>query len=256
MAATRAADATGKATDTGKAEESQLVLTLGAERSSTSVDGTPSDRPRWEPLLGISYNDGRFFAGTQRGIAGVGYEVFKTESVSVFGAVGYSGGRKDGNDKDSPRFKGMGKIEASALLAAGVEWSPFGDLLQLSWLTLASTKREQGYGSAFGATVGFPIWGPLNGSVSISTLYADRKSAQTYYGVTAAQSIRSGNPVYEAKAGWVQRELSLDLTYDINKQWSATAGVGRLTRTGPAAKSPLYTKRNEPTATLAISYSF
>ena len=49
-------------------DEAETTLRLGAERSNRSMFGDVSDKPRWSPTFDANYRNGRFFAGTQRGI--------------------------------------------------------------------------------------------------------------------------------------------------------------------------------------------
>lgn len=232
---------------------SSLVVSLGAERSTSSFGGTVTDKPKWSPTFGAEYANGRFFASTKRGL---GYEFLKTDTFTAFGALGFSPGRKEGKTKDSPRLVGMGKVKAAGLLMLGADYAPFGDVLHLSAVTSAATNRDQGYSARFGATVGFPVWGDISGFVDAGATYGDRKHAQTFYGVTPAQAASSGNPVYTPKAGWTGAELAVGLNWKINKQWSADASVGRTQLRGVAASSPLFTRRNQPTASVAVSYAF
>jgi outer membrane protein len=188
--------ATAGAAQAQQADQDGLTVTLGVERSRTSLTGGSTDKPEVSPLLGLDYRNGRFFASTQQGI---GYEVVKTDGLTVFAAGGFLPGRKEskaGDKKDNPRLVGMGKVKASGLLAIGAAVSPFGEVVQLSGTVLKSTDSKQGLTAVFGAGTGFPIWGPVSASVSVGATYADRKHAQTFYGVTAAQSVRSGNPVF------------------------------------------------------------
>ena len=238
---------------TTDSEESRLVFSVGAAQSNLTARGIPSEKSRWGPLLGVDYSYGRFFAGTQRGI---GYEVIKTKNFNAFASLFYSVGRKEGTLQDGPRFRGMGKIKPSGQVMVGFDWAPIDELLSFNSVTSVSIERGQGFTSAFGASIGFPILDTLSGSLNISTTYGDRKYAQTYYGVTAAQSARSGNAAYNAKAGFFERQVSLGLEYKINPQWSANGSLGRITRTGNAAKSPLYTRRGEPTAAIALNYVY
>jgi MipA family protein len=233
--------------------DSSLVLSLGAERSTSSLSGAATDKPTWSPSFGVDYTHGRFFASTERGL---GYEFLKTDTFTAFGALGFSPGREAGKAKDSPRLVGMGKVKAAGLLVLGADYAPFGDLLHLNAVTLAATDRDQGYSARLGATVGFPVWGDISGFVDAGVTYGDRKHAQTFYGVTPAQAASSGNPAYTPKAGWTGAELAVGLSWSINKQWSADASVGRTQLRGIAASSPLFTRRNQPTASVSVSYAF
>jgi outer membrane protein len=236
--------------------EDGLTVTFGVERSRGSLTGESTDKPEVSPLIGLEYRSGRFFASTSQGI---GYELWKTDLFSVFAAAGFQPGRKEskaGDKKDNPRLVGMGKIKGSGLLAFGVGAAPLDGLVNLHAVLLKSTSSEQGMTAAFGAGVGFPVWGPVSGSFELGATYADRKHMQTFYGVTSAQSLRSGNRVFTPKAGLANSSLSLGLNWEIDQQWSASASVGREQRLGDAKKSPLFKNKNDTISSVSVSYRF
>lgn len=238
--------------DTNSAE-STLSATFGAARSTSNLSGASTERPQWSPILGLEYTRGPFFASTQRGL---GLQFSVAEGLGGFVAAAYSAGRKDGTAKDSPRLVGMGRIPGSPLLLAGAEFVTLGDALSLSVAAALPTKREQGSTVQLGATVGMPLSGALSASVSLAATYADRKHAQTFYGVTPQQAARSGNPVFTPGAGWIGHQASLGLNYSFDKAWSASASLGREQRTGDAAKSPLFPRRAATVAAISFTRNF
>ena len=235
-------------------DEAETTLSLGAERSNRSMFGDVSDKPKWSPIFEANYQKGRFFAGTQRGI---GYNLLQESGFHAFVAAGADPGRKDGDRKDSPRLVGMGKIDGAALAIAGVGYSALDGLFKLNATHIASAKGSYGSQTVINAALAFPIWGDkLGGSVSLGATHADRKHAQTYYGVTAAQAARSGNRAYHAKAGWISCDLSVGLNYEIDKHWSASASIGRHEMRESAALSPLFSTKKSTVGAASITYRF
>jgi outer membrane scaffolding protein for murein synthesis (MipA/OmpV family) len=237
--------------------EDGLTVTLGAERSRSSLlGGGRNDKAETSPIFGVDFRSGRFFASTEQG---VGYEFVKSDWLTGFAALGYQAGRKEGragNKKDNQRLVGMGQVSGSGLWVAGFNAAPLGELVELSVVLLKSTRSEQGLTAIVGAGIGLPVWGPVNAYVEAGAIYGDRKNNQTFFGVTAAQATRSGNPVFSPKAGFVGSKLSVGLEWEIDKQWSASASVGREQLMGEAKKSPLFLDRSDTTAALSVSYKF
>jgi outer membrane scaffolding protein for murein synthesis (MipA/OmpV family) len=66
-------------------------------------------------------------------------------------------------------------------------------------------------------------------SIGASTTYADEDYMQTYFGVTAEDSARSGLDRYNADSGIKDVGLDLGLNWMINKNWS-TKGIASYTR--------------------------
>jgi MipA family protein len=239
-----------------KSEDDGFTVTVGVERSRNSITGGSTEKAEISPLLDLDYRSGPFFASTSQGI---GYEFLKTDSLSAFAALGFNPGRKEskaGNTKENQRLVGMGKIKGSAVFLLGVGAAPLDGLVNLNAVLLKPTVSEQGMMANFGAGIGFPVWGPVSGSVEFGATYADRKHMQTFYGVTAAQAGRSGNAVFTPKAGFASSSVSLGLNWEIDKQWSASASVGREQRMGDAKKSPLFKNNSDTTASISVSYRF
>jgi outer membrane protein len=236
------------------ADETETTLSLGIERSNRSMFGDVSDKPKWWPTLEANYRNGRFFAGTQ---SGIGYNVLQESGFHAFVAAGADPGRKDGDSKYSPRLVGMGKIDGTALAIAGVGYSAFDGLIRLDATHIASAKRSYGSETVINAALAFPIWGDkLGGLVRLGVAHADRNHALTYYGVTPAQSARSGNRVYIAKAGWISCDLSMGLNYEIDKHWAASASIGRHELREAAALSPLFATKKSTVGAVSFAYRF
>ena len=236
-----------------KPDDGELTISFGAARSTDDGRGDVTSKPKWSPTFSVDYRLGRFFAG----LGGVGYDLVKSEGYSVFVGGGFNPGRKEGKPNDNPRLVGMGKVPASAELLLGGSAELLDGLLSVHATHTRSSRSEQGGTTSFGATVGMPLWGDsVSGFLGVNATHADAKHAQTYYGVTAAQAARSGNRVFRAKGGIISSDLTLGLNWSIDKQWSATASVGRETKRGSAALSPLTTQKNSTTAALGVSYTF
>ena len=236
-----------------KPAESELIISFGAERSTEDARGDRTEKPKWSPSFGIDYRRGRFSAG----LGSVSYDLVQDQGYTVFVAGAYNPGRKEGTRNESPRLVGMGKVPASADILLGASAELLDGLLSVQATHTRSSRSEQGSTTSFGATIGAPVWGDsVSAFLSVDATHADAKHAQTYYGVTAAQAIRSGNRAFRAKAGFVSSGLTLGLNWDIDKHWSATASVGRQTLRGSAALSPLTTRKNSTTAGLGVSYRF
>jgi MipA family protein len=240
--------------DPKPSDEAEITLSLGAERSHRGITGEVSDKPKWSPSFGLNYQKGRFFAGTERGI---GYDLVQQGGFRAFLAAGADPGRKAGDRKDSPRLVGMDKIKASGLVMAGAGYQALEGLINLNAVHMMSTTRSHGSQTVLNAALNFPVWGDkLGGSVSLGATHADRKHAQTYYGVTPAQAASSGNPVFNAKAGWISCDLSLGLNYEIDKHWSASASVGRHELQDAAKLSPLFATKKSNVGSASVSYRF
>lgn len=234
------------------ADESKITLGVGVGYGSEYVGGKKN---KASPIFYADYQAANgFFAG----IRGIGFQAKK----GIFDgsiALAYGGSRGDdvANFSDTKsKFKGMGDIKNSALLNLGAGVN-LGDVAHLSLgAELKLNHRENG--NAFHVGLSAPIYSTEADQISISAYahYADAKYAQTYYGVTAAQSRASGYKAYSPKAGFDTGSLTLTWNHAFDKNWGISSSVGGQRLFKNAENSPLTESKNSPTASLIVGYSF
>jgi outer membrane scaffolding protein for murein synthesis (MipA/OmpV family) len=90
----------------------------------------------------------------------------------------------------------------------------------------------------------------------LSATWADDNHMKSYFGVTSAQSARSGLRRYDAKSGFKRIDASASVSYLMTENWTLTGagGVGFLI--GDAKESPISKKDIQPFAMLGVSYTF
>lgn len=214
-----------------------------------------SDHSRVVPLpfLERTWANG-FFISTRRGL---GYQTNVGE-VNLSGALSYGGARDEKKRTfaaGSDALRGMGDIDGGlqAVLTASYQLGTVG--LSLG-TTQAVGKRENGSTYTLGASMPLYNGGGHNVSLSASAVYGDNKHMQTYFGVTGAQSARSGYKAYQAKSGFESVGAAITWSHEINRNWSSYAAVGVTRLTGDAADSPLTYRKTTPLVMSGISYKF
>jgi MipA family protein len=75
--------------------------------------------------------------------------------------------------------------------------------------------------------------------INSSVAYANKESNETYFGVTAAEALRSGLAAYTPGAGIRDIGSGVTLGYQFNKRWSLVANANYNYLVGDAAKSPI-----------------
>jgi MipA family protein len=75
--------------------------------------------------------------------------------------------------------------------------------------------------------------------VSNSVTYANAESNRTYFGVTAAEALRSGLVAYKPGAGIRDVSSGLTLGYQFNERWGIVANTNYSYLVGDAADSPI-----------------
>ena len=223
--------------------------------SQMKFPGSDTRRTRVMPMFSAGY--GRFYIGGAPGAgspAGVGMFLLRESGWSV--GVGLGGNlTSPRKESDSPRLKGMGDISksASGSFFANYDWH---------WLAVHSSVQTDIGGKHLGTTasLGLEARMPLGSGFMLSAgpglTWADRKYAQTFFGVSAAQSAASGLPTYEASSGLNSLRLNLGLNYRIDPRWTVglRGSFGRLR--GSAVDSPITESTHQDTFGLMASYGF
>jgi outer membrane protein len=119
---------------------------------------------------------------------------------------------------------------------------------------LLGRKRGASYGFMVSHTQRLSQNWLLNVTTGLNGI--DRQFAQSYFGVTSAQSARSGLPQYSASASLRDVSLSASLNYRVTDHWTA---LGRLSVTqllGDAAASPIALSKGQFSIMMGLGYRF
>lgn len=230
------------------------TVTVNAGAAYVSDYAGSSER-RVRPVIAVDYqNASGFFAGTGRGI---GY-VTVLDGFKLSGALAYDAGRGDSErtfGAGSDALRGMGTISGSAVASLGAGYD-FG-FLQLGLNThLALSKRERGNTLQLSASVPLLTTASDKVSLGLTAKYGDAKNNQTFYGVTAAQSARSGYRAYQAGSGFESTQLGVNWHHAIDPHWSINTLAGVTHLVGDAASSPLTKRTTAPVLVLTAGYTF
>lgn len=230
------------------------------------VGPTQSYKPEYEgsthytlqtgALINVRYRN-RLFLSTGEGL---GYDVFRGEDYRVGAAVAYDLGRND----DHNGVRGLGGVDAAP------QFKIYGDFVVRPRLadheipvilSLVVAKAVGGYDGTNGtASIYFPIAGSkekryavfVGGTVEIS----GEKTMQTYFGVTPAQSLASGLPVYNPSMGIRATGAGMNSTWFFKKHWMLTSSVGVKWLLDSAEGSPIVQKQFQFTTNLGLGYRF
>lgn len=179
----------------------QSTQAIPIRDSAFSIGMGAAYAPRYEgadsyialPLPLINYRSGRFFAG----VRGVGYNLSRNAPVQFGPVVQYHAGRND--DRDD-RLNGRGDINGGADVGAYMRW-------RVQSFSLDVTVKRGVGGDITGTQVvlgggyTFPLSTRNQVITNASIHWADQSTLQTYFGISAAQSDRSGLTRYTADSG-------------------------------------------------------
>lgn len=209
-----------------------------------------ADRYKAAPIpdVSVTYKEGLFFANIWDGI---GSYPLMGEDYKVGASVGYAPGRQEDDDRDT--LRGMGDIDGGATANLMGEYS-FG---QITASGKISTGTED-YGTTAKLELGtmFPVAERFTVMGSAGATWADEEHMETYFGVSSAQSARSGHRRHHADAGIKSVGFSVGVIYSVTDQWDVKLMVMGDQLLGDAADSPIVKSEFNPSVLLSVSYTF
>lgn len=162
---------------------------------------------------------------------------------------------KPREESDSARLQGMGDIDGTT---HGAVFASYSD----SWWKVGGNVvtdlagKNQGTRASLNFEVKYSPMARLELSAGPSVTWADSKYAQTFFGVTAAQSASSGLSPYTAKSGINQVNFNIAARYQLNQQWGLGARFSAGTLRGDAVDSPITEKKSQNTLAVFANYRF
>lgn len=200
------------------------------------------------PLVTVSYKDGLFFANP---FDGIGSFPIQGENYKLGASVGLDFGRSEDDDKKN--LRGMGDIDMGATANLMGEYS-----VGPATLSAKLTKGSEDYGMTAEIDVGMmqPITERITLMGKVGTKWADEDHMNSYFGVSGAQSARSGYAAYSAESGFKSVGVTVGAFYSITDNWDAILMVNGDQLIGDAADSPIVKQEFQPSALLSVSYKF
>jgi outer membrane scaffolding protein for murein synthesis (MipA/OmpV family) len=150
----------------------------------------------------------------------------------------------------------MGLIKGSATGVLGAGYSIADGLVLSGQAELPLSHRENGRNALVALTGTLFDDKTDQVTISLGANFADRKYAQTYYGVTVTQSARSGFKQFKPKAGMYEGVMSMSWQHSVDERWAVTTMLGYSALVRDAAKSPIALRSTSPTAAVYASYRY
>jgi outer membrane scaffolding protein for murein synthesis (MipA/OmpV family) len=229
--------------------EWRVVLGVAAE-AKPLYDGASLSRVQGGPVINIRYRDIAFVSVGE----GVGVNLLHGENYRAGVLIGYDLGRRVSDDLG--HLRGLGDIGRAPAVEAFASYA-----ISKEFPLVLRGDVRQIVGGADGLVADVGAYMPLPGSskklimfAGPSVTYANHRYLQKEFGVTPAQALASGYPVYDAHAGTNAMGLGFSATRFITDHWliNMDAAVDRLL--GSARESPI-TQRTVQRA-LALSFAY
>lgn len=201
------------------------------------------------PYLDASYKDILTFNPFE----GLRYNVFREGGLTLGPGLGVDFGRED---DEGDRLNGMGDIDPTLEGQFFVNYEVGKSSAEI---TFAQDLLDGHDGYTVEAELGHAIVIPSTYAFvrpSISTTYASDNYMSSYFGVSNTQSNNSGNPAYNADAGFKDVSLNLFASMPITEKWSINGLAGYSRLIGDAADSPVVEAENQLMGGGFVSYKF
>jgi outer membrane scaffolding protein for murein synthesis (MipA/OmpV family) len=207
-----------------------------------------SDKIEYLPLPGVDlYIPQGGFVSVENG---VGWNFSRSKDWQYGLRLWPQFGRKE---TDAPELHGLGDIGFRLEGCAFLNYSPWEFLILQSGLRYGSGIDRDGLLGELGATIGAPIGKSLLIGLTLAGTWANEAYRQSYFGISAEQSARSGRPAYLLGAGGQDANVGISLEYRIAPNWRFDGQVNVARLLGAAADSPITQARNQ-SAVLATAY--
>ncbi|MGT2453103.1 MipA/OmpV family protein [Cupriavidus basilensis] len=156
--------------------------------------------------------------------------------------------------KDDSRLNGLGDVNMTVRARAFAQ-------AQVSFVTFSADVAQDIAGQGQGLIANGDILFSLPAGKWLFTLgpgltWTNSKYMQTFFGVTADQSARSGLPTHAVGAGLREWHANGIVSYEISRNWSALGSVTFARLQGDAASSPITERRQQWTGMAAVTYRF
>ena len=234
-----------------EALQDKFEVTAGVSRTSQSLMHGVLVTYKNDPTLNVNYETSKGFASMQNGI---GVWLVREEQLKAGVSVNYMMGRQE---KSDARYSGMGHVAGSAMSYVWGEWQPIKDAITLygnagnSWHTASGTLAQ------WGATVGFPLVGRVNGFVDVSRYWAKQTYVQQYYGVSKGQSVSSGYSVFSAnRSGVLYANAQMGVAIEVDHDTDVIVAYGKSTASAMLMESPLLNQKSQAISALVLSRRF
>lgn len=250
----------GASSACAQALEGALGLQLGRELSP------PAGRGAGLNLSPVGYLTwGRWSLSSSAGLierkrdgteGGLTAEISQRGTMSTRLGLRLDRGRDASSD---PTLTGMGDIPMTVRARLDLQWRPTSDWSMSTGLSADALGRGQGVMGDLGASRSWRLGDAGRLTLGTSLSWADTGYTQRWYGVSEAQALTSGYPVFRTHSGINGLNVSLAWQRDLHlagQVWAAFAGLSMHRRLGDALHSPLTLQQDQWNARAGVAWRF
>ena len=231
--------------------EWRTVLGVAADTQPVYA-GADAYRVQSGPVINIQYSDIAFLSTGD----GLGVNFLRGDHYRVGAAIAYDRGRIERDDYTN--LRGMGNINPAPVAKLFATY-----VLSKKFPLILRVDARQILGGADGTVGDAGLYIPLPGSskkfvmfAGPSVTFGTHHYLQSEYGVSPAQSLASGHPVFDAHAGMASVGVGFSATRFITNHWllNLDAAINKLK--GSPDVSPITESSTQRELALSIDYQW
>ena len=230
-------------------------ITLGAGVASLpKYPGADEQKTRALPMVSVRY--GRFFLGGDPGSGGggIGVNLYRDDHWQI-GTMVSLGAYKVREESDDARLRGLGDIDGTTRLGAFAKYTQGWLSARVSVATDVADNR-QGTTAELGVSANWAVSRRLVLSAGPSVTWSDSEHMQTFFGIDALQSQRSGRPQYRAGGGVSSIGFGASARYRFDEHWGLGAFASTAQLQGDAKDSPITQDKTQNVFGVFATYHF
>ncbi|MDE2427658.1 MAG: MipA/OmpV family protein [Burkholderiales bacterium] len=220
-----------------------------AALSIPKYSGSDESRLAAYPMFDVQWKNGAFFSA----INGIGYNFSKAPGWQYGLRMSLEAAR---DESRSAKLNGLGDVNTALEPGAFLNYSINQNYSLVSSIRYGSGVDHNGLQLSVGGRATTSLNSRHRLSASFGANWANSSYVQSYYGVTAAQSVASGYTQYTPSAGLTDLRVGASWHWNIDTNWSLTTGASVKHLTGDTGKSPFVFQKNPVTIFSAASYRF
>lgn len=203
------------------------------------------------PYLDLSWGD--VSLSTDDGLT---WDVIKANGFSAGPYINYLPGRTANGS-----LRGLRDVPNMAEVGGYIEYAPsdFWRVFAALGSAVAGGDGQGGTLGKLGGELGYPLGRGIIGSSNLTAHFADRRQTQTFFGVSAQESLASGIGRYQAGGGLQNLTLTQNIEFPLGGDWSLVTSASWIHLTGSAADSSIVREKGEVDqgqVQAAIAYKF
>ena len=240
---------------TAAAELTNDALLGPGLRSRPAYDGSASQRVDLVPV--VRYLGQPLFVRSTQGVLEGGLRMELAPGLHAGAQLAYEPGRKSG-ESDFLKNRNVADINIGASYGLQLEWDhTFGPMpVTLLGRVRQHTQSARGAQADLRLSAGIFKSGRVSAGLFAQATWANAKSTDSYYGITAQQSAATGLRAYSPDGGWLFGSAGLLWSVDLTRNWIVVGSMEARRMRGDAAGSPLVERASNYYASAGIAYHF